>query len=514
MASAQVSFSQHFLQLSPCFCSVHCAEAFVCDHTLSDRVGLSICTNSANEKRFPMKANSKLKKDYRDRIEIRNLDSLRLMLAHIYTYGFYSKPEMLEVELISSGSQYNKLIKRLKELYFFTDVEESGTESALAVRRDRKEKRYSIRRDHFRGQTELLSAVYGIHYIMPREARLAVTLLSYYLTDDMCPPSMLATFIENILKDYETDNQNDSSDGAEYAINRCRSELGDAGYLKKGEPRKANGLLNQYSDEEISELYQLASFFAGSGYPRVPAVFLKQALLRTLRFRGLPKPPELFLFRDCPSGNVLDEDLVLQLLECSKDNEMVTFILNDKERKASPVGLMPDTKLGRWYLQAIMDGKACNIRLTNIRNLKKHQILLPNQKNNGQSGRKQKQKSPKTETEKYDREKAAALVEEASKNSYLCFADETAPVHLEAILHFPTSYLREQFERELLLGEIIQRDGQELYSVKVNNLSEIRPLIRSYLRYLELPTDSVLRQELTREYERMWKNYGAVPQIL
>lgn len=137
-----------------------------------------------------MKANSKLKKDYRDRIEIRNLDSLRLMLAHIYTYGFYSKPEMLEVELISSGSQYNKLIKRLKELYFFTDVEESGTESALAVRRDRKEKRYSIRRDHFRGQTELLSAVYGIHYIMPREARLAVTLLSYYLTDDMCPPSM------------------------------------------------------------------------------------------------------------------------------------------------------------------------------------------------------------------------------------------------------------------------------------------------------------------------------------
>lgn len=462
-----------------------------------------------------MKANSKLKKDNADRTELKELDSLRLLLAHIYTYGFYSRLEMLEAGIISSSRLYDKHIQRLKELYFFSDAEESDAESALTVRRDRKQKRYSIRRDHFKGQTELLSAVYGLHYILPREARLAVAILSYYLTENMSPPSMLTTLVVSILKDYDTNNDHKNrSDGVEYAVNRCRSELANAGYLKKGEPRKADGLLNQYSDEELSELYQLASYFAGSGYPRIPAVFLKQALLRTLRYRGLPQPPELFLFRDCPSGNVLDEDLVLQLLECSKNNEKVTFHLNDKEREAAPVGLIPDTKLGRWYLQAIMDGKACYIRLSNIRNLKKSQKAPPNQKKKGQSDRKQKQEFPKSETEKFNREKASALVEKGTPNSYLCLAEGTETVHVEAILHFPALHLREQFERELLLGEIIQRDGQELYSVTVNNLSEIRPLIRSYLRYLELPPDSVLRQELTREYERMWKNYGTVPQIL
>lgn len=108
----------------------------------------------------------------------------------------------------------------------------------------------------------------------------------------------------------------------------------------------------------------------------------------------------------------------------------------------------------------------------------------------------------------------AAQIDHRTQNSYLCLSDGEPPICVEAYLHFEDALIRQQFEREILLGEITQRDGKEIYSVMVNHLSEIRPLIRSYFRYLELPPDSALRQELIEEYGRMMKNYGAVSQIL
>lgn len=439
-----------------------------------------------------------MKRKGQTRKEVEQLDALRPFLTGIYTYGFYSKQDMLDAGLVSCDRTYDNSLELIKELYSF-DKAESDKQSALMVWTFWKKRHFYFRRWYFSGQTELLSAVYGLHRISARESCLTVVLLSTYSTTDNLSISMLTTLASDVMGEYVSVDEN--------ALGRCRKSLVNAGYLKEGTFDYCRDLIH-LSDRDLLELYQMASFFAGSGYPRIPALFLKRALLRMLRFRGVAQPPEQFLFRDCPSGNVLDEDMMMRLLKCCKGRKKIYLNPKNEQKSSSnqnrrkrprpkqkyggetvsPVSLMADTKLGRWYLLGAAENRASITRVSKIQKI--------------------------CSLTEFDREKALAVVEECTKHSYLCLSESDDSIHVEAVLRFQDAHLREQFERELLLGEIVKRDGQEVYCVDVNDLSEIRPLFRSYFRYLELPLDSQLRRELTHEYKRMWENYGAVSQVL
>ena len=152
-----------------------------------------------------------------------------------------------------------------------------------------------------------------------------------------------------------------------------------------------------------------------------------------------------------------------------------------------PLKLRIDTKYGRWYLIALSESNTMLIRVSNITDIKELE-------------------------EKFDREKAEEIACAKLKYCLLSNPETVLPVTIRAELKFPNRYTREQFEREMLIGEINKIGSDEFYTAKVADTGELKPFLRSYAGYLRvLPSEEhTLREELLSEYEEMLKNYESV----
>lgn len=244
--------------------------------------------------------------------------------------------------------------------------------------------------------------------------------------------------------------------------------------------------LQYMSDKELLQIYYLAAFFALAGRPRIPAAYVRNAIRRQLRFRGMDTPPEAFLIRDNACGNLLDEQLVYRIAACCRMSRKVRLRLRGRELDVEPVSFRVDKRFGRWYLMARRDGLPLLIRVSNI-----ERVTMLGETFNG--------------------EQAQNMIRRAFCGGGVS-GNRNNPVSVEAELCFDNANIRRQFEREIVLGRIERRGEREFYIAKVNDATELRPLLRAYGPWVRvLPGEGHrLDAELRAEYERMLHKYGDI----
>lgn len=411
-----------------------------------------------------------------ERKDIREFSQIRMVLEHIYQYGFYTREDFINLKLVSSPRVYDNIIRQLRDLYFLDDGP-----SVLEEARRGKYKCYRFKRDYFGEAGESLTAPFGLFPIKENAVVKALCCLSLASQGVTVAEAEPACWNAN-------ENDYDGRD-CSLTVRRRLSSLSEAGYVvKRGKKYWLNDRMRELSDRELVQLYYLAAFYAGAGFPRVTAAFLQKSLLRQIICRGLPEPPQAFLFRDNTYGNLFDEQLVYQLLQCCKDHEEVelTAPRQNHPTRVQPVALRIDTKLGRWYLLAGQDGGPVR-KVSNIQKVRRTKEYFPY--------------SSVAERFKTD-----------FQYNYISGKTCDEPVLVEAELCFEDSPLRWQFEREILLGQIEERDGREYYCVKLNDPLEIKPFLRCYGAFLRIvPSEQHnLGGELREEYERMLEQYGSL----
>ena len=412
-----------------------------------------------------------------ERKDIREFSQIRAVLEHIYQYGFYTREDFIKEKLVGSPRAYDNIVRQLRDLYFLDEGP-----SVLKETKRGKYKYYRFKRDYFGEAGERLTAPFGLFSIKDS----AVEKLLYCLSLSASGKGVDAAEAVSACWDEEDDKY----DGRDYGstIRRRLHSLSEAGYVvKKGKRYWLNDILQTLPDSELVQLYYLASFYAGAGFPRVAAAFLQRSLRRQIIFRGLPEPAQAFLFRDNTYGNIFDEELVYQLLQCSKNHTEaeLAVLRQDEPVKVKPVALRIDTRLGRWYLLAAPDTGPVR-KVSNLQKVQGSNSTFP-----------------------YDQ--AAGELKTALQYNYISGKISDAPALVEAELCFGSSPLRRQFEREILMGRIEERDGREYYVVELNDPYEIKPFLRCYGAFLRiLPSKQhQLDGELREEYERMLERYGS-----
>lgn len=414
-----------------------------------------------------------------ERKNLRSFDLIREVTEHIYTYGFFSREDFIQSGKVGSPRAYDDIIRQLRDLFFLDmDKEESVLEEDTYKRG--KYKCYKFKRNYFLNQSERLAAIYGLHAIKDEGIVNSILCLATATSKD-------GATIENIVSCLP-----DDENGTDFSptIRRRLDSLKKAGYIicKERKYYLHNEIVS-LSNEELIQLYYLAAYYAGAGYPRIPAVFLKKALGRQIAFRNLPYPPELFLFKENNCGNVLDEQIIYEIVHACKSQSVieVTYIRTNAKAEVKPVFLKCDKRMGRWYLFAVCGDTPQVMRVSNIR-----QIKALNQCFN------------------YDEERKK--VESYYVFNYISGRRTEKPVRVEAELLFDNSFMKEQFIREMPTGYIKESDGVELYCAEVNDVSELKPFLRCFGANLRiLPSvEHQLDKEILKGFERMLERYETI----
>lgn len=408
------------------------------------------------------------------RKDIREFSQIRAVLEHIYRYGFYTREDFIKEKFVGSPRAYDNIVRQLRDLYF-TDHDGS---SVLEESRRGKYKCYRFKRDYFSDAGEWLTAPFGLFSITDRAVENLLCCLSLSASGKGVGVAGAVSAC------VDRDGTDCSS-----TIRRRFGSLSEEGYVvKEGTRYRLNDVLQELSNDELIQFYYLASFYAGVGFPRAAAAFLQKSLRRQIIYRGLPEPAPAFLFRDNTYGNLFDEQLIYQLLQCCKDHTEAELgtPYRDEPQRVKPVALRIDTKLGRWYLLAGQDTGPVR-KLSRIQKVRRTKCAFPYKE-------------------------TAKRLKTALEHNYISGKTGDEPVLVEAELCFGGSPQRRQFEREMLLGRIEERDGREYYRVELSDPSEIKPFLRCYGAYLRiLPSGRHrLGEELREEYERMLAQYGAL----
>lgn len=244
-----------------------------------------------------------------ERKNIREFDKIRKILEHIYRYGFYTREDFIKEKFVGSPRVYDNIVRQLRDLYF-ADEDDA---SVLTETHHGKYKCYRFKRDYFGEAGERMIAPFGLFSIKDSSIKTILRCLS------LAASGQGAEAGEIILACWNYDPDPGGKDNSS-TVRRHLASLSEMGYIvKKGKRYQLNTVFQELSESELIQLYYLVSFYAGAGFPRVAAAFLQKALLRQIRFRGMSEPAPAFLFRDNTYGNLFDEQLVYQLLQCCRD---------------------------------------------------------------------------------------------------------------------------------------------------------------------------------------------------
>lgn len=415
-------------------------------------------------------------------MNIRSLDRVRRIFENIYTYGFNTRGDFTDEKLTTSNAAYDQVIKLLRDLYY-DEIEGCPAIIKAETLDGGKYKQYKFVRNTLCDAGEQLIAAYGLFSIDDDAIKDIIKCMSIISHED-------GATVGRIVQTYTDDEE-----GADKSL-RVRRRLDDLcvhGFLESGlcgvkkKTYHINDMLSEKSDKELIDLYYLTSLFAGAGYPRVPALFLKKAIQNHMAYRYMKAPTDVFIFRDSVCANIFDEQVVYTLLDACKDSKRVSAKVRGKECVIKPVYLKIDTKLGRWYLLAICKGRPNIIKVANITDVK---VL----------------------DEIFDYDEAESAVNKKLRYSYISNPENTHPIDVEAELRMDSDhqYVRKQFEREIFVGGIERRGDIEVYHAVVSDVTELKPFLRSYAGYLKvLPSEyHTLDKELNDEYREMLRNYG------
>lgn len=392
-------------------------------------------------------------------------DTIRNLLEHLYTYGMYSREEFSGIGI--GKNNYDKLLQILYQVFPQEDWsahQESG----------RKILRFS--HEPFENDIDRLAASFSLHTVSDSLLTHMALLLSKF-SRETC---LRAGEVNRAYEEWQPIPEDGRDRSA--TLRRQRKNLCAFGYLTDGTAGKGSFALRTlpaWGEEELKRLYCYADFCAGASALRMAPILLRNTVERALKSRGIDVPEQAFLFRGNVCRNIFDEEMVYTLLDACAGACRVELELDGAKEVVEPAYLRFDVRSGRWYLFALSENGPTIRRLSRIQKVRLlHDATF----------------------------EPAAVRESVAKRFEHCNISsgqhQEEPVCVEVELHFEKApWQRRQFQREMLLGRIIQRDGVEIYQALVHDPVELVPFLRGFGGYIRiLPGE----HDLAERCEKSW----------
>lgn len=380
---------------------------------------------------------------------IREYNRIRRFLGRIYLYGFFSREDFARAG-VGSVKDYDYGAKLIRAIF-----PDSGD---AALWQDGK-KYLRIQRRYARTGENRMTDSYMLHTMDEREE---LPELLYILSGLRAGPKTLdelCSLVELHCGDEGT---------SKYPTVRRRVlDLVKYGYVvKKGKQFSlAPDLFENLNDRELEQLWEYVRFSGGVTYPRTAASFLRRTLEREMLRRGLHVASEPSLrLRHSVNANVFDEEMVYRLLSVIQEHRMAELEVSSGKVSVLPVALRADTRLGRWYVLT-MEERPTLRRISGVLNVKPGASV----------GEEEWQEKGKTVLDAFAHTGCSGAMP---------FGE---PVAVEARLEFGDYIgMRNQFARELPMGEIVNREDGEYFVARVNDPNELLPLLRAFSPWLRV----------------------------
>ena len=409
-----------------------------------------------------------------ERNGIREYSRIRPFLTYIYLYGFLSRDDFASLG-ISGPDEYDYCTKLLRNIMPNMNDDAYWNDRKKHLRFSRE---YSV-------SSELgLADSYLLHTIKDHESGELLNMLSCVAKSGATQSQLEYAFSE-VNGDVQTDKAS--------TINRRRKELQECGYISKQKKvyRLKKSPLNSLPADELYALYDYVCFCAETTYPRVAGSFVRRYLRREFLCRGLAVPEGTpFLLRHNGCSNVFDEDIVYRLKQAIRKRCYAVICFPKGIQTVIPVALRVDCRLGRWYL-LYWNAKPCIARIQNIQSCKIGEKVKDELWNN-----------------------VFCATQNAFSNSGCArFMSAQEPYEVVAELLFDeASGIKNQFIREIRMGEIIRHDGKDYYRVVVNDPVELVPLLRQYAPWIRIlpgnhDLDARIHQDLLRMRQQLEEQY-------
>lgn len=374
-------------------------------------------------------------------------ECVRRYLEHIYLYGFFGREDFNSVTG-GSAKDYDRVLPLLKAL--FPEEQRSGLGGFNYKR---------IRRQYEASGENRMAHSYMLHSINVESH------LLWYLK----LLSALRVRERNLMDlDHQiwdlTEAMGQWNDTYRKTYDRV-TELAEHGYIQKIQAGRYRLEKLTLSREALTQLYSYVRFASEITYPRVPGSFLRRTLEREMYRHGIkPSAVSPILLRHNTSHNVFDEEVVFQLLEAIRQH---CWILIDG-RRYLPIQLRPECRYGRWYVVLVelyQDLPSPSIR--QLSRIKRVDVLEA------------------AEDDIWDQ--AIKTAQTAFQNSMYSGQKSEEAVLVEVELLFGDAKgLENQFIREIRIGQVTREKERTLYRVRINDPSELLPLLRSYSPWLRV----------------------------
>lgn len=425
-----------------------------------------------------MAAEGKTKKSAKTHLEtqgFKQYDRLRKYLGLIYLYGCFRAEDLAKVNN-RSVQHYNATIKLLWELFW----QDQG-DTATMKRKNNKTCPYIPRSYTASAQNRMADSYMMFSVDRKAQVLLCLRTLQRLRSGDARASDLEKSMIDQMLLDKVILDEEVYQNARNLAV-----QLTQFGYYTqtpRGKYARHIDGVEALELEELLRLYTYVCFAANVTYPRVPGSFLRRTLERELLRRG-EIPPEVspFVLRHNSSHNVFDEEVVFRLLHLMDKKQAISI----DGVKHLPVQLRVDCRMGRWY--ALMAREEEGRLVPCIRAVSRMELPTACQGGNDPAWA-----------------EAKALVEKTYSHSLFSGITEDAPVTVEARLLFGAEQgRRDQFVRELRMGEVVQTPDGEVYRAEVSDPLELIPLLRSYAPWLRvLPGNHDLDTRLRQSLEQM-----------
>lgn len=416
-------------------------------------------------------------------INISDYNKIRKVLNYIYIYGCYSRDDFESKNI--SKSSYDQEISRINQIFDNKEID--------SVERERK-RYFFFRRDYFNGFENYLINTYTLKNYTDNE--LPIILMSLCI---LSANRNISTY-KDVLNKIEENNILSEDVDKRSTVERKIKEMKAEGFLiedSKKNLKVRKPFLDDFSETEIEAIYNYVSFMSKVTYPRVAGAFLKKKIELFAKYNKLSIDTENnFLIRSNNNQNVLDEEIVYKLLElCNKNRmaklkykELIDGQYIEVENNICPIKLSIDEKLGRWYLKATINSKPIIIKVRDIIDVKKGKI--------------------------FDYEKELKICEKNYNCSFISRRIfEKSPYKIRVKLHYneDNKGFINQFIREMVRGEIIKEDNEQIYQVFINDPIELVPWLRSYGDKIEILDDEFnLKKYMKNSFMEMLENYESV----
>lgn len=417
---------------------------------------------------------------------VKDYNKLRTFLRYAFLYGCYTKDDFVERFNYSCSlvdKDYRRLINILGDKHFKKKTPKQ-TRFRMNYRYYKDTENYLVKSYYAKSSTKLQLALYFfILQVLNRKMDV----------------NEIMTKIPALSEDFNIKT-----------LTRQLDKMAELDLIEKIQYKKNGKLYYQpkpdffsaFSDEELKSLKYAVDFFCNIEFPSVPGYYLSDSIKQYMKYYRKSKTPDmnLFLYRFKNFHTVLEEDMAWRLLWCIINNKSIKIRYASRNgithKVISPRKLVIDVYYGRWYLVAGSPTHPVNIyRIDKITDFS---LMSDNKNTHGTHSQNDK--------ECFKHSWSISPLNEKEGLSAVKIKFSVAP-------HQDLSFLLDKVKREGKWGTISQIDDKSfIYTIQVNDATEMKPWIRSFGHYAEVleSTGIDLRKELSEEWSEMLESYGTI----